>query len=493
MSHKPEETITRLTAMPGILVIVTLGYLFVMHLGGFLEDGTFAHWRSKGLDDAYLKASSARVQKPVNRMRARLGLDANDVVRRNGELYYHPDIAHVAGRNFLEGHGANRHVVLKQDGPRSRETSPLPAILQFHRDLRSRGIELVLLPTPSKAMFAAPERAPMHNEGYAEFLTAMERHNIRVFDLAPLFADFQQSGNRLFLKSDSHWTAETMRMSSILLSAFLQREGLVPEVRQETFPAFTGRVTNSGDLARLLEVAGADEWTEAVEIHPLRQTKDTPWEPDRTSPVLLLGDSFTNIFSLAEMEWGHSAGLAESLSRVLGFSVDRLSQNADGAFASRRALQNDLARLRGKTVVVWQFAARELSFGDWRVLPLAESEPQPRDSVTREGAVTLEGIIARLAPVPQATRTPYRQAVMEIHLTGVTGTGASLPGELILLGMGVDNWEPTALTKWKVGQLIRVSAIPWETVQERYGRLRRLPLDDPEFQFINLPRMWLTE
>ena len=91
--------------------------------------------------------------------------------------------------------------------------------------------------------------------------------------------------------------------------------------------------------------------------------------PTETADVLLLGDSFTNIYSLASMGWGDSAGLAEQLSYALGRPLDRIVQNDDGAFATRALLQRaGPERLAGKRVVIWQFAARELMSGDWKVI-----------------------------------------------------------------------------------------------------------------------------
>ena len=85
--------------------------------------------------------------------------------------------------------------------------------------------------------------------------------------------------------------------------------------------------------------------------------------------MLLLGDSFTNIYSLASMGWCDSAGLADQLSYSLGRPLDRIVQNDDGAFATRALLQRaGPERLAGKRVVVWQFAARELVSGDWKVI-----------------------------------------------------------------------------------------------------------------------------
>jgi hypothetical protein len=90
----------------------------------------------------------------------------------------------------------------------------------------------------------------------------------------------------------------------------------------------------------------------------------------------VLGDSFTNVFSQPDLGWGAGAGLAEQLAYHLEAPVDRIAINAGGAHASREELARSLARgegrLTGTQVVILQFAVRELSFGDWRVIPLGE-------------------------------------------------------------------------------------------------------------------------
>ena len=55
--------------------------------------------------------------------------------------------------------------------------------------------------------------------------------------------------------------------------------------------------------------------------------------------------------------------------------IDRVAVNAGGAYGARRRLADDPTgdRLTGKSVVVYQFATRELAFGDWRPI---ESSPE---------------------------------------------------------------------------------------------------------------------
>src|SRR5438105_4227537 len=56
---------------------------------------------------------------------------------------------------------------------------------------------------------------------------------------------------------------------------------------------------------------------EKVTIHQVL-SGNAMWNPRKESDILLLGDSFSNIFSLDALGWGESAGLAEHLSRALG-------------------------------------------------------------------------------------------------------------------------------------------------------------------------------
>jgi alginate O-acetyltransferase complex protein AlgJ len=109
--------------------------------------------------------------------------------------------------------------------------------------------------------------------------------------------------------------------------------------------------------------------TESVWLRRVLESDSQPWRPSRSADVLVLGDSFSNIFSLASMGWGDAAGLVEQVSYLLRRPVDRLVQNDQGAFATRSMLrQPGVDRLAGKRVVIYEFATRELAFGDWQIL-----------------------------------------------------------------------------------------------------------------------------
>jgi alginate O-acetyltransferase complex protein AlgJ len=135
-------------------------------------------------------------------------------------------------------------------------------------------------------------------------------------------------------------------------------------------------VSRVGDLVDMLKLPENQQvfLPQSVVVHQVQDETGNAWESDPKADVLLLGDSFTNIFSLEGMGWGASAGLGQHLALSLRRPVDIIAQNDSGAFATRQALARELAagtdRLAGKRVVIWEFASRELSVGDWKPIEL---------------------------------------------------------------------------------------------------------------------------
>src|SRR4029077_19258071 len=109
------------------------------------------------------------------------------------------------------------------------------------------------------------------------------------------------------------------------LAAFIDKHCPLPTRPPGAFKEQRVDVENLGDIAVMLHLP--DHQTlyphEAVAIRQISGPDGRDWTPDATGDVLLLGDSYTNIYSLPEMKWGAAAGLAEHLALVLQRPVDR--------------------------------------------------------------------------------------------------------------------------------------------------------------------------
>lgn len=423
------------------------------------------------------------------------------VVGSGGWLFFRPDVEALTSPGFLETHRTRPGIATT-----SRTTDPLPAIRQFAADLHARGIKLIVVPIPSKgALLGANHRvaedySPIHNASFRQFVSELGQSQIELCDPTDVLMDRPgshqyRSGYR---RTDSHWTPEGAE-----LAAWLVAQKVYPRVQSargqptvyETRKVSLERV---GDTARLL---GGDAATqiiapESCEITQVRNLDHTEWSPDPRAKILLLGDSFTNIYSQPELGWGTSAGFAEHLSLALRQPIDRIALNAGGALAARRELLRQLQqsgpdRLAGKKFVIWQFAERELTFGDWQVLPLpARSKSSPVQQ-PQAAEVIAEGLIVQAGHLPNPASLPYREALIPLHLQSVRSAGIEkIPTEIVVYVWGLQDRRVTPMAAWKAGQQVRLKLTPWTTAERQYGRFARAELEDPDFRLIDLPTYW---
>jgi hypothetical protein len=162
----------------------------------------------------------------------------------------------------------------------------------------------------------------------------------------------------------------------------------------DRFTAAAKEVTNLGDVAMMLKFP--DEWKVfAPETATVRQVLDgnQPWQPDPQAEVLLLGDSFTNIFSLAPMGWGEGAGLAEHLSLALGLPVDAITRNDAGSFATREMLAKELLRASAKDGPAAEDAALILQQAERCREILKRLSQQPEEGETAFAEVGLKALL----------------------------------------------------------------------------------------------------
>jgi hypothetical protein len=306
-----------------------------------------------------------------------LGVGNERVYRgRDGWLFYRPDVEYLTGPGFLDRRQMRRRVAGASEWEQPPHPDPREAIVRLKRDLEARGIALVVVPTPLKpalhpeklASGYASSAGVLKNPSFDAFVEDLRREDVLVFDVSEALA--AEGGGPHYLETDTHWRPEAMELVVERLSAFIGEHAPLPRAESPGYRIDRVDVRNAGDTARMLDLPEdvALYPPESVWVRRVLQADGSPWRSSRDADVLVLGDSFTNIYALESMGWGTGAGLAEQLSYTLRRPVDRLVQNDEGAFATRAMLARDPARLAGTRVVIYQFAARELAFGDWQVL-----------------------------------------------------------------------------------------------------------------------------
>ena len=336
------------------------------------------------LDDGAVLALSLR--SPVQALLTSIGVgNEKAYVGRDGWLFFAPGVRSITGPGFLDPDQLQRRARSGDGFSTPPQPDPRKAILHFRDQLAERGIELVVMPTPVKPTIHPEFLAgrlggmsqPVRNRSFDAFLSGLQDAGIRVYDPAPLLMQRKSTGPQ-YLATDTHWRPDAVAAVAQDLAAAIDD---LPQVDLPPWRRTSASFTQRGDIARMLDLPAwqqriSAETTTVMEVHAANGPGGSL---DNTADVLLLGDSFSNIYSFEGMGWGAHAGLAEQLAFALNRPVDRLSRNDAGAHASRQrlvdALKRDPTRLDGKRLVIWQFAERELAIGDWKLLNLPAAVP----------------------------------------------------------------------------------------------------------------------
>ncbi|HIA48872.1 MAG TPA: hypothetical protein EYN96_13105, partial [Candidatus Hydrogenedentes bacterium] len=103
-----------------------------------------------------------------------------------GWMFYRPSIEYVSGPGFLEP-----EVMYARASKESVESDPLAAIVEFRDRLAARGIDLLVVPVPTKAMVYPEEfsaayesgHGGLQNRSFGKFMDSLVRNGVHAVDL----------------------------------------------------------------------------------------------------------------------------------------------------------------------------------------------------------------------------------------------------------------------------------------------------------------------
>ena len=258
---------------------------------------------------------------------------------------------------------------------------PLPAILDFKKQLDTVGIKLIFVPIPAKATIY-PEMISEHtttkrtDKQLQEFYEILRKHGVDVLDLTDLFLENRNTNsNPLYCKQDTHWSGQACVLAAKAIATHIGTPSWLDEIpkRKALLEARTVEIT--GDLWRKL--GNTDLPKEQLQLTFVKTdgealTSTQPFGRSwRDSPVVLLGDSHNLVFHAGSGMHAQGAGLPDHLAYQLGFSVDVVAVRGSGATPSRLNLFRRQDNMKGKRIVVWCLSVREFTEGQgWRKVPV---------------------------------------------------------------------------------------------------------------------------
>ena len=116
---------------------------------------------------------------------------------------------------------------------------PVPAIVDFHRQLGALGVRLLLVPVPPKASLSlhAPKGdfEGKSRDSLTQFYAVLRHHGVEVVDLRPVFRDGETKGQPMFCKTDSHWSGEGCISAAKVVAESLKKS--LPAARSSVLQA----------------------------------------------------------------------------------------------------------------------------------------------------------------------------------------------------------------------------------------------------------------
>ena len=255
--------------------------------------------------------------------------------------------------------------------PSNDSKRPFETIVDFDQQLKQLGVRLIVVPVPAKVTIH-PEFFDKRLAGAgassqeSAFYEALRAKGVEVVDLTQDFVASKAQGP-LYCARDSHWNGRATVLAAQKLAAGLKgtvEKKVELEAREE-------EIEIQGDLG------GEKEKVNLRFINPKGQTGRL--EPDRASPILVLGDSYVLVFHDGGDMHASGAGLPDQLAFELRAPVDVLGVRGSGATPARVSLARRARAnpnyLSSKKVIIWCFGVRELTQAEaWKPVPLLKPQ-----------------------------------------------------------------------------------------------------------------------
>ena len=271
---------------------------------------------------------------------------------------------------------------------REGQVEPMDVILEFDREMKKIGVQLIMVPVPGK-IEAHPEEFKTNlpagmpvNTGRLKAQLALLEKDVETINILPsLLQNNSGEALPLYELSGHHPSGLGAKIAGELIGSRLQRfnlEGADPTRFMATRRNATERIDRKVPMVAW-EVTYAD---------------GTTYDHSQDSPIIVTGDS--HAFAYGKASW------ACHIARVTGLPVTDVSTSGGGPTGGQRVADFGLENLKHRKVVVWIFTSSNLERFAW-------SPIQFSDSPTLSGLITLNRIDEALTKYHKLKQTAPEQ------------------------------------------------------------------------------------
>lgn len=294
---------------------------------------------------------------------------AKAVVGRDGWLFYRPDVDYLLRPRMDQERFYLGSFDTMVGGHRVNVRNPLVAIRDVDRQLKARGIHLVVVPVPGKPTIYPEKLAggpvdSIHSPTLM-FLDSLRSSGVDAVDLVtPLRTAKHAVGADLYLRRDTHWSPAGVAVAAEVIANHLLT--LEPVSRRRDTARYGSReasIERWGDICEMSALPRRREiWTtETVSASQVVDSSHSPYVDSDTAAVLWLGDSYSRIYQTDEPK---AAGIIAQVARKIGQPLSSVVNDGGASTVVRRKLHQKAKLLDHAKVVVWEFVERDIRFGD---------------------------------------------------------------------------------------------------------------------------------
>lgn len=347
----------------------------------FSQAPTEEHLRrfEENLEESSFSEENIRPVYQLARYFVRRGLGHKALLGKPGWYFYHPGVKYLTQPYYRDV------ASLMPDGG-----DPVEIVRDFARQMRLRGILLVVVPVPGKASIYPDKLSSLVDPGQPvhahtrRFINELRDAGIEVIDIHEVFlrnrAEADRLNQPLYMRTDTHWTGHGVILAAQAIAERVKRELWYREMEPppaDRYERVQVTIERRGDIPKMTKIPLQErlfspELVDAFQVLD-KQSREL-YQDDPRSPVLLLGDSFSRVF---QTDAPQSAGVIANLAYELQMPVASIVNDGGASTLVRQQLARNMKILWGKRLVIWEFVERDIRFGmrGWQPISYQDEPP----------------------------------------------------------------------------------------------------------------------
>ena len=296
--------------------------------------------------------------------------------------------------------------------------------------------------------------------------------NLDVLDLTRSLFNLKKD-KKVFLKQDTHWTPEAMEEAAKIIANHIKSMDINIDKVNLNPKQKEGRKAY-GDLVEKINIWDGAFNQESVIAKPIKGNTR-----DRNSEIILLGDSFTNIYSSNEgLGWGNNAGLPEHIASNVGTPIDVISINGGGAtevrkkLAQRRGSSEDM---KNKKVVIWAITCRDLFLSQEQCIDRNISwenvsfDKRPLEKKPTNNKITIRAKLIEKPKIPDPKQTTYKDLLYGADYEIIETISGQVPEEgkkIAVVNWAFKNRVLLPSANYEIGSVRNLQLMPFEEMKD---------------------------